>query len=114
MSNITRHDILNQVNVLSGYTELISETLPEDVRSDPRIGKYLLNLNKGIETIHSQIVFTKDYQELGIVSPTWQSISDTAKEAAFPFSGQNIKFSIEESGLDVYADPLLKKPFTTF
>lgn len=111
MSNITRHDILNQVNVLSGYTELISETLPEDVRSDPRIARYLQNLNKGIETIQSQIVFTKDYQELGIVSPTWQSISDTAKEAAFPFSGQNIKFFIEESGLDVYADPLFKKAF---
>lgn len=111
MSNITRHDILNQVNVLSGYTELISETLPEDVRSDPRIGKYLRNLNKGIETIHSQIIFTKDYQELGIVSPTWQSISDTAKEAAFPFSGQGIKFFIEESRLVVYADPLLKKAF---
>ncbi len=111
MSNITRHDILNQVNVLSGYTELISETLPQDAKNDSRIGEYLKNLNKGIETIHSQIIFTKDYQELGVVSPTWQSISGTAREAAFPFSGQNLKFSIEERGLDVYADPLLRKAF---
>jgi PAS domain S-box-containing protein len=35
MSNITRHDILNQVNVLSGYTELISEMLPPNVREIP-------------------------------------------------------------------------------
>ena len=111
MSNITRHDILNQVNVLSGYTELISETLPEDAKNDPRIEKYLRNLNKSIETIHSQIIFTKDYQELGIVSPTWQSISNVAKESAIPFSSQGIKFSIENSGLEVYADPLLKKAF---
>ncbi len=111
MSNITRHDILNQVNVLSGYTELIAETLPVDVRGDPRIGKYLKNLNKGIETIHNQIIFTKDYQELGVVSPTWQSISYVAKEAAFAFSGQGLKFSIEESGLEVYADPLFRKVF---
>lgn len=111
MSNITRHDILNQVNVLSGYTELISETLPEDVKKDPRIGKYLKNLNKGIETIHSQIVFTKDYQELGVVSPIWQSINDIAKEAAVPFFGQSLKFSIEESQVEIYADPLLKKAF---
>ncbi|MDQ1276810.1 MAG: hypothetical protein QG610_2388 [Euryarchaeota archaeon] len=111
MSNITRHDILNQVNVLSGYTELISEMLPPDVRGDPRISKYLRNLNKGIETIHSQIIFTKDYQELGVVSPTWQSMYSIAKEAAFAFSGQGIKFSIENKGLEIYADPLLKKAF---
>lgn len=111
MSNITRHDILNQVNVLSGYTELISETLPEIAKNDPRIGKYLRNLNKGIETIHSQIIFTKDYQELGVVSPIWQSVSNTAREAAFPFSGQNLEFFIEESRVEIYADPLLKKAF---
>jgi PAS domain S-box-containing protein len=111
MSNITRHDILNQVNVLSGYTELISEMLPPDVRGDPRISKYLRNLNKGIETIHSQIIFTKDYQELGVVSPTWQSLCSIAKEAAFAFSGQGIRFSIEDKGLEIYADPLLKKAF---
>ena len=111
MSNITRHDILNQVNVLSGYTELISEMLPPDVKEDRRISKYLRNLNKGIETIHSQIIFTKDYQELGVVSPTWQSISNIAKEAAFAFSGQGLKFSIEDNGLEIYADPLLKKAF---
>ena len=111
MNNITRHDILNQVNVLSGYTELISEVLPPDVKEDRRISKYLRNLNKGIETIHSQIIFTKDYQELGVVSPTWQSISSIAKEAAFAFSGQGLKFSIEDNGLEVYGDPLLKKVF---
>lgn len=111
MSNITRHDILNQVNVLSGYTELISEMLPPDVKGDPRISKYLRNLNKGIETIHSQIIFTKDYQELGVVSPTWQSVYSIAKESTFAFSGQGIKFSIENKGLEIYADPLLKKAF---
>ena len=111
MSNITRHDILNQVNVISGYTALISEVLPPDVKENPRISKYLRNLNKGIETIHSQIIFTKDYQELGVVSPAWQSIHNIAAESAFAFSGQGLKFSIEDNGLEVYADPLLKKAF---
>lgn len=111
MNNITRHDILNQVNVLSGYTTLISESLPQDVKNDPRIARYLKNLNKGIEVIHNQISFTKDYQDLGVVSPTWQSISSVAKEASFAFSGQGLKLSIEERELEVYADPLFGKVF---
>lgn len=111
MNNITRHDILNQVNVLSGYTTLISESLPQDVKNDPRIAKYLRNLNKGIEIIHNQISFTKDYQELGLVSPTWQSISSLAKKASLAFCGQGLKFSIEEKELEVYADPLFEKVF---
>jgi len=111
MSNITRHDILNQVNVLSGYTELISEMLPSDVKEEPRISRYLKNLNKGIETIHNQIIFTRDYQDLGVVSPTWQSVSGAVRESAFAFSGQGINFSIEDSSLEVYADPLLRKAF---
>ncbi|MDM7917705.1 MAG: HAMP domain-containing sensor histidine kinase, partial [Methanosarcina sp.] len=43
--------------------------------------------------------------------PASQSISSIAKEAAFAFSGQGIKFSIEDKGLEIYADPLLKKAF---
>ena len=62
----------------------------------------------------TRFLFTKDYQELGVVSPTWQSISSVAKEAAFAFSGQGLKFSIEERELEVYADPYLEKSFTTF
>lgn len=111
MNNITRHDLFNQVNVLSGYTALISEMLPQDVRNDPRIEKYLKNLNKSVEIIHNQISFTKDYQEIGAFSPTWQSISSVVKEAAFAFSSQGLEFSIEEKGFEVYADPLFVKVF---
>ncbi|MDD3042597.1 MAG: histidine kinase N-terminal 7TM domain-containing protein [Methanosarcinaceae archaeon] len=109
MSNVTRHDILNQVSVLSGYTELLLEVLPEETKSDARTGKYLKNFSKGIETIQNQILFTRDYQDLGVVSPVWQSVSDTAKEAAFAFSNSGVRFSIPEGGPEIYADPLLKK-----
>ncbi|MCQ1537169.1 PAS domain S-box protein [Methanosarcina sp. KYL-1] len=111
MSNITRHDLLNQVNVLSGYTELLCEMLPEDLRAEPRMERYLKNFKKGIETIHDQIIFTRDYQDLGVVAPVWQSVSGVAKEAAFSFSSRGIKFSIPDGGPEVFADPLLTKVF---
>jgi len=37
LSGITRHDILNQVTGLTGYTELLSEVLPDD----PEMQKYI-------------------------------------------------------------------------
>ena len=111
MSSITRHDILNQVNVLSGYTELLFEMLPENFKKDPRAGRYLNNLKKSIETIHSQILFTGVYQNLGVESPVWQSVRSTASEAAFAFSNSGVAFSIQEGGMEVYADPLFQKAF---
>lgn len=111
MSSITRHDILNQVNVLSGYTELLSERLPANIINDPKAERYLNNLKKSIETIHSQILFTGDYQDLGVESPVWQSVRSAANEAAFAFSNTGIVFSIQEGDMEVYADPLFQKAF---
>ncbi len=111
MSSITRHDILNQVNVLSGYTELLCEILPANLKKDPKAGRYLNNLNKSIETIHSHILFTGDYQDLGVESPIWQSVRSTANEAASAFSNTGITFSTQEGDVEVYADPLFQKVF---
>ena len=111
MSSITRHDILNQVNVLSGYTELLSEMLSEDFKKDPKAGRYLNNLKKSIDTIHSHILFTGAYQNLGVESPVWQSVRGTASEAAFAFSNSRVEFSMPEGDMEVYADPLFQKAF---
>ncbi len=111
MSSITRHDILNQVNVLSGYTELLSEMLSENFKNDPKAGRYLNNLKKSIETIHSQILFTGAYQNLGVESPVWQSVRSMASEAAFAFSNSGVEFSIQEGDMEVYADSLFQKAF---
>ena len=111
MNSITRHDILNQVNVIGGYTELLSEVLPADSKTDPSIQKYLKNLKKGVETINDEILFSREYQSLGVETPIWQSVSNVAKEAAFSFSDLGVKFSITEEKIEVLADPLLKKVF---
>ncbi|MCQ1536103.1 PAS domain-containing protein [Methanosarcina sp. KYL-1] len=111
MSSITRHDILNQVNVLSGYTELLSEMLPPDVKKDLRLEGYLKNLKKCIETIHSQSIFTRDYQDLGVVAPVWQSVRNMAIDAASSFSNAGVEFFIQEGDMEVHADPLFQKAF---
>lgn len=111
MSSIARHDLLNQIGVFSNWIELLCETLPEEYKTDPEMEKYLGKLRKGTETIHQQLIFTRDYQDIGVMSPAWQSVCRTAKEAAFSFSNAGVKFLISEGDFEVYADPLLKKVF---
>lgn len=109
MTCIIRHDIFNQINTFSIWAEQLSKTLPDEYRADPVIEKYLRNLKKGTETIYQQLIFTRDYQDIGVMSPVWLSVSEVAKEAAFSFSNSGVKFFIQEGNFEVYADPLLQK-----
>ncbi|MDQ1276811.1 MAG: Signal transduction histidine-protein kinase AtoS, partial [Euryarchaeota archaeon] len=111
MSSITRHDLLNQINMFSFWTKQLSKKIPEEYRDDPTMGKYLHSLRKGTEIIHQQLIFTRDYQDIGVMSPVWQSVNEVAKEAAFSFSNYGVKFFIQEGDFEVYADPLLRKVY---
>jgi PAS domain S-box-containing protein len=64
MNGIIRHDILNQLMVLSGCLDLSS-------RAEPSIaGKGYLGMEKSaVSNIHRLISFTKTYQDIGVVAP---------------------------------------------
>ena len=61
LSSITRHDILNQASVLSGYRHLLAEMVKEPVPH-----QYLEKQQKAIDTIERQIKFTGIYQKLAL------------------------------------------------
>ncbi|WP_321506951.1 response regulator [uncultured Methanoregula sp.] len=106
MSNVTRHDILNQITVLSGYLELLKQRL-----SDKRDLDYIHQGEIAVRNIERQILFTKAYQEIGVTNPEWQDAGRIIRQAVSQLSLGPVTVEIDLDAYEVYADPLLVKVF---
>ncbi len=106
MAGITRHDIMNQLTVLSGSLELARNTVKE-----PEGVAHINRAFKAAETIRHQIEFTKEYEDLGVRAPVWQRLSDITRSAASHLADTTISFEIPGDRLEIYADPLLTRVF---
>ncbi|MCK4269971.1 MAG: PAS domain S-box protein, partial [Methanogenium sp.] len=108
LSGITRHDILNQIATLAGYTDLLGDLLPDD----PEMREYIDRITKASSAVERQIKFTRDYEHLGVDLSLWQRLGDVAERAASTcahIGGVNV--SIATGALEVFADPMLEKVF---
>jgi signal transduction histidine kinase len=108
LASITRHDIRNQLMALGTYLEL-----HRNAGGDPAmLAAYLEKENKIVETIISQINFTKDYENLGVKEPVWNPLEAVIAEvkAALPAFGK-VALGTDTAGIGVYADMLVSKVF---
>lgn len=107
LSGITRHDIRNQLQALSGYLELARMNSHTPQRLQESLGK----ADCIVDTINHQLEFTKDYEEMGVNAPTWQNVDAiiTQAVALLPLKGTRVE--VERPDLEVYADPLFGKVF---
>ena len=108
LSSITRHDFKNQLLSLRAYQEISKNYINDPVK--------LLDLIEKEEriaiTIEHQIDFTKEYENLGVKAPVWQScraLVDTA-EKQVSLGKIIVKNEIPEK-MEVFADPLIVKVF---
>jgi PAS domain S-box-containing protein len=106
LSSITRHDIMNQITVLSGSLEIALGKVKEPER--------IANINRALKaakTIQRQISFTKEYEDLGARTPVWQRVSVALRSATSQITTDTISFELPDDNLEIYADPLLVKVF---
>jgi len=108
MNSITRHDILNQLTLILGYLELMNEQY-----LDPQLQKYIRAELRAAQTIQKQIMFTKEYQDIGSQSPKWFNLNSVILSAATGLSLAPIHLSVDCDQFEIYADPLLEKVFYT-
>lgn len=107
LSNITRHDILNQIMGLSGYVALLDELLPKD----PTMKQCINKIKESTGNLQRQITFTRDYQDFGMNLPLWQHVDTVIGQAAKAISLENINFKVTIGPLEVFSDPMLEKVF---
>jgi PAS domain S-box-containing protein len=107
LSSITRHDINNQLMVLQGYLALF-----EDMPLDPTHNEYFEKISTAAKRISAMILFTKEYENIGVNAPAWQDthtlVNTAAKEAQL---GKVVVKNDLPAGADIFADPLVVKVF---
>ncbi|HOW05556.1 PAS domain S-box protein [Methanospirillum hungatei] len=106
LSETTRHDILNTLTVLTGAIDLIRDEI-----SDQAASSYLQPVDTALDTIYRQILFTRDYQNLGITSPVWQSLPAIIEETIIQVLPKEIRFTQDNINYDIYADAMLGRVF---
>ena len=106
MAEITRHDIRNKLTVLGGYLSLLKEYPPK-----PQAIMYLDKLMETTTTIAEHIEFTRLYQNLGVVAPSWQNVQTTFFRACTHVELQQVHIRSDLDNLEIFADPLLERVF---
>jgi PAS domain S-box-containing protein len=106
LSGVTRHDILNQLNVLEGFLELSGQGL-----GMARQKEYVMKEKKAAETIRRMILFTKDYEEIGRQQPGWQRPEAIICQLVKTANLKDIRLDSRLGDLELYADPLLERVF---
>jgi len=107
LSEITRHDIKNQLLALDGYIHI-----SENKVNDPGRIKEILAKEKNVSNSIARLIeFTKDYEALGNKSAVWQDVNEIVRKAADTIPMGNIHLDIRCSDLEIFADPLVVKVF---
>ena len=106
LSDVTRHDTLNRLNVLTGYIDLSREET-----KDPDLQEYYRKEEEVIREIRRYMVFTGEYREIGVAAPIWQDVGRIAREAAAGLDMGEVAVEVQVADIEVYADPLIVQVF---
>jgi PAS domain S-box-containing protein len=104
LTSITRHDIKNKLTGVLGYLELSLGST-----QDKTLLEYLKRAETSANAIRQQIDFTKEYENLGVKSATWQEITPLINEVTTQLSPGSVQIVDETEGLSIWADPMLVK-----
>ncbi|MCK9306825.1 MAG: HAMP domain-containing histidine kinase, partial [Methanoculleus sp.] len=107
LAGITRHDILNQITIARAYIEFAGED-----NANPAIRDYLERARTAVEEIQKQVEFSRDYQDMGVREPAWQRPEDLVRESVADLAlPAGVRVRADLAGLEIYADPMVKKVF---
>jgi PAS domain S-box-containing protein len=106
LASITRHDMTNRLTALGGYVELARE-----MTADPDLQEIFRKEEVLLGTLSHQVRFAREYQEIGVKSPSWQRVRDHVDRTAAGLIPGQVDLVAELEDLEVYADPLMEKIF---
>lgn len=106
--SITRQDILENLAVIMSHLERAQlKNTHDDMQ------KFFDKTIDSIESIRNQIAYMRALQELGLVSPKWQSVRQAFNDAVRLLPENDLSLRAEVGDLEIFADPLLPRVFFT-
>jgi PAS domain S-box-containing protein len=103
LTELTRHDILNQLTASLGYLELArGGTKEEDALKD------LERLRVSLERIQKLAEFTRMYQDVGFAAPEWQGVGALVSVSADQIAASRIELVADCGDYQVFADRMLE------
>jgi PAS domain S-box-containing protein len=104
LSSITRHDTMNQTLIIQGYAHMLEEkNLPADQAA------YVAKMKNSAQVIQRQMEFTKQYQDIGMQTPSWQSLRKTVRKADSSLTPKSMAVELLGPDYQVRADPMFEK-----
>ena len=106
LSSTTRHDINNKLTILSGYSDLLKDMVP-----DEKVQSFVGIEETAIADISKILKFTKDYERVGVEMPQWINVHSVWSSAFSQIPIKHLTLSDKTTGLQIYADPMLERVF---
>ena len=106
MNSLTRHDVLNNITGLLGLCDMLGE-----MTTDSNAQVLITEIHDLVIKIKDQILFTRDYQSVGVKAPQWQSLCQGIRYAASAIGLDTVRLTLPESDAEIYADPFFGRVF---
>ncbi len=106
MNNLTRHDVLNNITGLLGLVDMLGEMTTE---SNAQV--LISEIHDLINTVKDQIIFTRDYQSVGVKAPQWQSLCQGIRNVVSTIGRDTVQVNLPGSDAEIYADPFFGRVF---
>jgi PAS domain S-box-containing protein len=104
LSQITRHEIANQLTTLRGRLSLLEQKSDSD--------RNLLNgLERNCEAIARVLDFMGEYETIGRLVPVWKRVEETIRSASSGFDTLEPILDASLEPWEVFADPMIDRVF---
>jgi PAS domain S-box-containing protein len=107
VSSIARHDILNKLTIIAGTVSLLKEMITDTTQKG-----YLQRAEDAMVAIRNQILFTRDFKDMGMEKAYWQVLDTVFLPIQERMKLGNTELNVTEMGVEIFADPWLNKVFS--
>jgi len=106
MNSVTRHDVMNNITGVLGLCDMLAATT-----TDAHAKGLASDIRSQVLRIKDQILFTKDYQSVGVKAPQWQSLCQSIGDAASVIGREGSRVSLPGNDAEIYADSFFGRVF---